>query len=143
MKSVKIFILISVGFLLGAVVAAAVVWYYLVIAPVKEKVDQAEGVVEKVVNMIPGTGDVDESGVAESEPEVATGEAITIDITALPETQQKVLSGIGIDGPEYTITPGMQVCAENKLGADRLMEIVDGATPTFWESTSLVTCIGQ
>lgn len=60
----------------------------------------------------------------------------------LSETQRSILSGVGVDVETFIITPAVQVCAEEKLGADRMMEIVDGDAPSVIETTRLLPCLG-
>jgi hypothetical protein len=51
-----------------------------------------------------------------------------------------MLEAMGIDADSVNITPEMVACAEAKLGAARIEEIKNGATPSFSEGASLVAC---
>ena len=64
----------------------------------------------------------------------------TINTSNLPDGQRKMLEALGIDANSVTITPEMVACAEAKLGAARIEEIKNGATPSFSEGASLVAC---
>lgn len=75
----------------------------------------------------------------------ATAEAVaegdtTIDSSNMTEGQRKLMSALGLDPNNITITPEMIACAEAKLGASRVEEIKNGATPSFTEGASLVAC---
>ncbi len=54
--------------------------------------------------------------------------------------QRQMLTAMGINPDEFTVTPEMVACAEAKLGAGRVEEIKNGATPSFSEGVSLVAC---
>lgn len=77
---------------------------------------------------------------AVSSPPAASADGAVIKTTSLPTGQQKLLSALGIDASEIVITPTMIACAEAKVGAARLKEIENGATPSFTEGLSLLVC---
>lgn len=58
----------------------------------------------------------------------------------MTEEQRKMMSALGIDPNQFNITAEMIACAETKLGASRVNEIKNGATPTFSEGASLMVC---
>lgn len=64
----------------------------------------------------------------------------TVDTNNLTDGQRNMIEAMGIDADSVTITPEMIACAEAKLGAARLEEIKNGATPSFTEGASLVAC---
>ena len=64
----------------------------------------------------------------------------TISTSNLTDSQKKMLSTLGIDAESITVTPEMAACAESSLGASRMNEIVNGATPSFTEGVKLVAC---
>lgn len=70
----------------------------------------------------------------------ATTKGTTIDSSNMTDGQRKLISALGFDPNNVTITPEMIACAEAKLGATRVEEIKAGATPSFTEGASLVTC---
>lgn len=92
---------------------------------------------------------------SETEPQIMTGdtssstesasstnyqaENITIESDSLSPNQQKTLETLGIEG-DIEITPEMIACAEEKVGKERLDEIINGDTPSFLEGVSLVSC---
>ena len=64
----------------------------------------------------------------------------TVNTNNLTDSQRQMLQALGIDADSVTITPEMVACAEAKLGAARIEEIKNGATPSFSEGASLVAC---
>jgi DNA-binding transcriptional regulator WhiA len=73
----------------------------------------------------------------EQATENKTPTAVSSQIT---DGQRKMLESFGLNPDEVTITPEMVACAEAKLGVTRIKEIQDGATPSFLEGASLITC---
>lgn len=78
----------------------------------------------------------DTSVPAENTEAINVGSQMTAD-------QRKMLESFGLNPDEVTITPEMIACAEAKVGAARIQEIINGATPSFMEGASLITCYGQ
>ena len=74
------------------------------------------------------------------EVEVDGSENVSIQASNLTEGQIKLLSVLGIDPNSITVTPAMMACAETSLGASRVEEITNGATPSFSEGLKLVAC---
>lgn len=144
MKKLKIFILISIAFLFGALVATGLVWYHLVVKPLREAAvslpsrEQGEEVIQ---NLTESAADA----IAETTSDVVSTveESVYISIEQLPDAQRQMLSTFGIEGTQFEITPSMQTCAETKLGATRLAEIVAGDTPGVLESTLLLGCLRE
>jgi hypothetical protein len=64
----------------------------------------------------------------------------TVNTSSLTESQKGMLKALGIDADSITITPEMVTCAEAKLGAARIEEIKNGATPSFSEGAALIGC---
>ena len=70
-----------------------------------------------------------------------TGEgATTINSSNMTEGQRKFISALGLDPNNVTVTAEMIACAEEKLGAARVEEIKNGATPSLIEGGKLVVC---
>ena len=67
-------------------------------------------------------------------------ESVTVSAAQLSAGQRELLAKLGIDADAIIITPQMIACAEAKVGAGRLAEIQAGATPSFTEGASLLTC---
>jgi hypothetical protein len=72
--------------------------------------------------------------------DTSTQEGATVNTSSLSAGQRQMLEAMGIDADSVNITPEMVACAEAKLGAARIEEIKNGATPSFSEGASLVAC---
>jgi hypothetical protein len=64
----------------------------------------------------------------------------TVNTNNLTDGQRQMIEALGIDADNITITAEMVACAEAKLGAARVEEIKNGATPSFSEGASLMAC---
>ena len=69
-------------------------------------------------------------------------EGIPLRDLPLSDSQKSVLGTIGVDVDSFVITPAMQACAAEKLGNERMAEIIAGAAPTTLETTKLLPCLG-
>jgi hypothetical protein len=91
-----------------------------------------------------GTGQSTQTDETSGAPEGTSSAGVTedtqIDASMLSEGQIKLLQTLGVDTDNITITPEMVACAEAKVGAARMEEIKNGATPSFGEGASLVAC---
>lgn len=76
----------------------------------------------------------------ESDGTVAAESDTTISTSNLTDSQKKMLSALGIDAESIVVTPEMSACADSSLGAARMDEIINGATPSFTEGAKLVAC---
>lgn len=88
-------------------------------------------------NNAEGNLPTDESALPD---EKTSSNATVIETTQLSAGQRQLLESLGIDADEVVITPEMIVCAETKLGAARIAEIQNGATPSFFEGVQLLGC---
>lgn len=63
----------------------------------------------------------------------------------LNEQQEKTLQNYGVNPAQLPdeISPEMEKCFIEKLGRDRAMQIVNGATPTAAEIFKARNCVGQ
>ncbi len=66
--------------------------------------------------------------------------AFTIRLDSLSEAQQAMVRGMGIDANEIQVTYGMVACAEAEIGAARVEEIRNGASPSMTEGMKLMGC---
>lgn len=82
------------------------------------------------------TAPTTDSNTAETQDSSGT----TINTDNLTDSQRQMLKALGIDADNITITPQMVACAEAKLGAARIEEIKNGASPSFSEGAALVAC---
>ncbi len=64
---------------------------------------------------------------------------------SLSPAQEEALGNIGVDVGKLptTITPVMEACFTEKLGAARVAEIKSGVTPTAFEVAQTLPCVGQ
>lgn len=85
---------------------------------------------------IPSNQDTNNSGDTNANVEGGT----TIPANSLTDGQRKLIQALGVDPDSITITPEMVACAEAKLGAARITEIQNGATPSMGEGLSLAAC---
>jgi hypothetical protein len=70
-----------------------------------------------------------------------TGEGnVSVEASNLTDGQKQLLSALGIDADSITVTPEMIACAETSLGDARVVEITNGATPSFTEGLKLAAC---
>ena len=60
----------------------------------------------------------------------------------LSTEQQQIITLAGIDIETFVVTEAMIECAEEKVGQDRITEIIAGGTPGILEIASLLPCIG-
>ena len=66
--------------------------------------------------------------------------AFTIRLDSLSEAQQAMVRGMGVDSNEIQVTYGMVACAEAEIGAARVEEIRNGASPSMTEGMKLMGC---
>ena len=67
-------------------------------------------------------------------------EAVSVESAQMSAGQRQMLEAMGMDPDSVTITPEMVACAEAKIGAARVEEIKNGATPSFGEGATLLAC---
>jgi len=70
----------------------------------------------------------------------ATEGSVSVKASNLTDGQKKLLTALGIDADTITVTPEMIACAETSLGDARVVEITNGATPSFTEGLKLAAC---
>jgi len=80
------------------------------------------------------------TGGNEVDTQAQASGATTVNTSQLTPGQRQLLETLGVDTENLTITPEMVACAEAKVGAARVAEIQNGATPTFMEGASLMAC---
>lgn len=110
-----------------------------------------------VGQMVCGTGGVDVRGAHDrstvesmsTEETDTRAEAVsasdnggfTIDVHSLPEAQQMALRAAGVHDSQIYISAETIACAEIEIGASRVEEIKNGATPSISEGAKLMGCI--
>ncbi len=90
-------------------------------------------------------GSADESATASTQESVlVTGNpndvAFTINVNTLSSSQRTALRAAGVSGDELVITKGMVACSEAEIGADRMLAIQSGGSPSLTEGTAIVSC---
>jgi hypothetical protein len=133
MKFIKIYLVVVTTLLLIAVGLGVYVWYTL------QTLDAGVREVRVTKSEITGTK-VSNSETSDETVQVLT-EPIVVKTSSLPESQQKVLNGIGYTAETFTITPSMASCAEKAVGKERLDAILGGGAPSPLESVKLLPCL--
>jgi len=87
-----------------------------------------------------GSDSTNVSGQQDSAADTVTGGDTTIDSSNMTDGQRKLISSLGLDPNNVTVTAEMIACAEAKLGVARIEEIKNGSTPSFMEGVSLAVC---
>lgn len=136
MKSLKLFLIISFAFLLGAAGAAGYVWYLVQDTLTQEEVPVSNSATEQEPAAA-ASQETQSGSVAETVP--AGGLSLPPD--ALSEQQKNIAESVGIDVDAFVMTPQMVQCAEEKLGTARIMEIMAGDSPSVIEVARLAPCL--
>jgi hypothetical protein len=66
---------------------------------------------------------------------------IPLSTLKLNETQKTTLQKVGIDTQSFIITKDMVACSVEKLGAERTQALIEGASPSLIEITTLTPCL--
>lgn len=61
----------------------------------------------------------------------------------LSDEQKSLLGKVGINTQTFVLTNQMVSCASEKLGSDRVAAITGGGSPTLFEVTKLLPCLGS
>lgn len=123
----KKFLIISSSLLILALLATVVVFF----------------IVNKEIGSTPAAPEPEvETAIVFTEPSVTVPEeGVPLRDLPLGDTQRSALETVGVDVETFVITPAMQVCAAEKLGFERMNEIVAGAAPTVLETARIAPCI--
>ncbi len=138
----KKFLLLSVLFLVGALVAAVLIFWWL------NNTTVLPGVSKQVKSFI-------DSAPEASEMSTDLKEKVTSETFAIPEggiklssltlgdNQKKALETAGINIDTFVVTESMIACSVAKLGDTRATEIFAGATPSLLEIGKLLPCLSR
>ena len=129
MKALKIYLSVGLILLLIAMCVVGYVWLKLQSA-LTPTVNNDSG---EVVDFVKS----EQTPVANTVPQ----EGIKLNSSAISVEQKAVAEKVGIDLDAVVVTPEMISCAEQKLGSERIQEIMNGASPTTLESMSLLGCL--
>ena len=70
----------------------------------------------------------------------SAGVAFTIDVSTLSSGQRSALRAAGVSGDEIVVTKGMVACMEVEVGAERMVAIQNGDSPSISEGLALMGC---
>ena len=136
----KFFVLVGLGFLVLAIGATVIVFF--VIRNYSLPTDR-EQLKENIGTKV-------EESLIDSKEEFASSTAAAIGDAGLPlkdlsieGVQKKALEVAGIDTETFVITKDMLVCAEEKLGAERIAAFAAGEAPGVLEITKMIPCLGS
>ncbi len=91
----------------------------------------------------PGTEMVSE-GVSTSDTESVDQTApMSIDATTLSQSQRAILETFGFEGDTIVVSDALISCAQEAVGEERFLEIVNGSAPSPLEALVLVPCAKQ
>ncbi len=122
----KKFLIISVSLLIGAIIATVATFLYVT----KELPESSQE-----------STSVTETEAVPAAPHETVEDGVPLRDLPLSDGQKSALDTVGIDVDTFVITPAMQACAADKLGAARMEEIIAGAAPSFFETTKLLPCL--
>ncbi len=92
---------------------------------------------EKQSDVLETGSEVSDNG----EVQDAGATAPVIEPIPMSESQRQAVEDFGIDPDSIVITPAMEECFIEKLGADRVNEIIHGATPGPLEMFKASSCL--
>ena len=84
-----------------------------------------------------------ESDQTNSAPSFVPSEGIPLSDIPLSDVQKTTLGAAGVDADTFVITPQMEACARAKIGGERIVEIAAGESPSIFEITKLIPCLGE
>lgn len=90
-----------------------------------------------------GIGDLVQASLIQKEVEVDMSNYADYDHPLLTEEQEEriIKSGVDIKKIPTEITPAQQKCGIDKLGEDRISEIINGADPSPLEIIKVLPCL--
>jgi hypothetical protein len=134
------FLLLSVLFLAGALVAAVLIFWWLNNTTVLLSVSEQ---VKSFIDTAPTPNEVSSEvkTTIKSEDFAIPVGGIKLSTLALGESQKKALQTAGINIDTFVITETMISCGVGKLGEARASEIFAGATPSLLEIGKLLPCL--
>jgi hypothetical protein len=84
----------------------------------------------------------DATSPASAQPSTpTTNQGVPVSDLPISETQRDALESAGIDPNAIQITPEMEACFIEKLGDERVQEIINGATPGPLEIFKASSCL--
>ena len=101
-------------------------------------VRESGSTVAEVITPTDSTPDSREN--TELAPGDAEAVAFTIDVSTLSSGQRTALKAAGVSGEKIEVTKGMVVCMEVEIGAERMLAIQNGQSPSISEGLALMGC---
>ncbi len=136
----KHFILIGTSLLVFAVAATVVVFFVVSNYSLPTNIDQLkEGVSVKVEESLLGS----KGQIASSTAAAISDSGIPLKDLSIEEAQQRALEVAGIDTETFVISKEMILCAEEKLGTEKIAAFVAGETPGVLDITKMIPCLGS
>ncbi len=136
----KRFILTGLALLALAAAAAVIVFFVVRSYSLPTNIEQLkEDVGTKVQESF--LDNKDSSAIASSTLEALGESGIPLKDLSLEGAQKKALEVAGIDTETFVISKDMLICAEEKLGAQRVAEFIAGEAPGVIEIGKLLPCL--
>lgn len=119
----KTFLIRSFIFFLAAIAITIALFFFVGSYQTKEAVvGDVEIISEKVKAQIPEQG-------------------IPLSSLSLNDSQKKALEAVQINTETFILTEAMIVCAGEKVGDERISEIIGGSAPSILEISKLIPCL--
>jgi hypothetical protein len=138
MKSIFKYIIVGVILLLGAFLATLYVWFELQNLYGTDAVGVGTPTIETDSTSVTDVSDDPATTSVDTTEETTQENTNTLPIN---ESQRKAAEAVGVDVDSIEITPAMLECAEGKLSAERIKEIVAGDSPGVLETLTLLPCL--
>lgn len=130
------------------ITAVALVWFiytYFTSTPPVERAVEPVGITkvfESVTNVFSDSADENVSTTENktTEQPLSSNDVKLSSLNLKPE-HIALLKKVGIDVETFVVTKEMMVCAEKKVGKDRIGEFIAGNTPTLAEMSTLIGCL--
>lgn len=129
----KLFLIITSSLLVTALIISIVAYWWVMsqIPPVNP-----------ITTETSSSSKVIEQKTGETETLLVPDEGVPLKNLPLGDAQKSALKTVGVDVNTFIITPAMQVCASDKLGVERMNQIIAGDAPSVIETTRLIPCVG-
>lgn len=135
----KTFIIRSVlFFVISAVVTIGVFWFVSTLVPSKETVTKT---IEEAATSIPEKAGEEVKKTADAVVDKIPEEGVPLSKVPLSDEQKKALAAVQIDVNTFVVTKSMILCGEEKLGKERMDQIIGGNAPGLIEITRLIPCL--
>lgn len=129
--------------MLGGAILLTIVSWYLIQDKLLEKENAVKHpMINEEVESSPVFADIDQADTLdESVVPVADLAPIKVSEVPLSPAQISAAEAVGIDVETFVITPAMQECAIDKIGQERVFDLIEGQAPSFKEGLTLIGCL--